>query len=432
MADLVSAPEGVKMLSYGVDTLVVNVSYANERLEREPRELDQGMQARLDRFKQMAQREDIAVPTPWRFRGATLFMRPKGGRFNRRGGGGQWRWILEAGDWFVLAVGRGKQDGGFIAQVRFSSVYLWSCGVGCVIVEAQAFLSEFFQANIWMQLSSIDLCVDLSWDVSALDWQEMFVSRASCDFQYPGDGLIDGPDSVRRRWKRIETLSWGMHTSAISCRIYDKKHEIIQKGREKEWFYDLWKSEKIGAQWDGESPVWRVEFSFTRSFFRNLTQPIENVLDVLDRMCELWAYAVGHVEGGPDGLPDGWLRCVVPSERDMNRSRWPVHPAWKVVQAAFQPEEVPEVILGPIVRKRQRRVHTERAVAAVAGYCSTLTAWEDDLFFVEGLDLSVVLHWLMEQLQRYMGQKGILFDALVRKKREVYGLPHDQRIVPSE
>ena len=68
---------------------------------------------------------------------------------------------------------------------------------------------------------------------------------------------------------------------------------------------------------------------------------IENAYDLMERLPLLWSYAVGHVGGGVDGLPDGWLRYVVPTE-DTNRSRWPVHPDWQVIQTAFQPVEAQE------------------------------------------------------------------------------------------
>src|SRR2546429_9359977 len=61
---------------------------------------------------------------------------------------------------------------------------------------------------------------------------------------------------------------------------------------------------------------------------------IDSAYDLEERLPGLWSYAVGHVGGGEDGLPDGWLRYIIPTE-DPNRSRWPVHPDWQVIQSAF-------------------------------------------------------------------------------------------------
>jgi hypothetical protein len=99
--------------------------------------------------------------------------------------------------------------------------------------------------------------------------------------------------------------------------------------------------------------VWRVEFRFERETLHELQQAgvfhgIEDVYDLPGKLPVLWAYGAGQVGGGIDGLPDGWLRCVVP-DQGKNRSRWPVHPVWAVIQGAFQgacetPERFGEVV----------------------------------------------------------------------------------------
>jgi hypothetical protein len=68
---------------------------------------------------------------------------------------------------------------------------------------------------------------------------------------------------------------------------------------------------------------------------------IDNAYNLEERLPGLWSYAVGHVDGGEDSLPDGWLRYVIPTD-DTNRSRWPVHPDWQVIQSAFAPPVLPE------------------------------------------------------------------------------------------
>ena len=80
---------------------------------------------------------------------------------------------------------------------------------------------------------------------------------------------------------------------------------------------------------------------FMSSSREGIFHGIEDAYDLETRLPALWAYAVGHVGGGADNLPDGWLRYVVPTE-DTNRSRWPVHPDWYVIQGAFEPLQVVE------------------------------------------------------------------------------------------
>ena len=105
---------------------------------------------------------------------------------------------------------------------------------------------------------------------------------------------------------------------------------------------------------------------------------IEDTYELPDQFPVLWAYAAGQVEDGPDGLPDGWLRCVVPSD-DTNRARWPTHPTWQLVQAAFlDPMEVPPQF-GKIVRKRWEEHTIEKGIEA-------LNVWvaSDGLFVIIG------------------------------------------------
>src|SRR5205823_8174930 len=83
-----------------------------------------------------------------------------------------------------------------------------------------------------------------------------------------------------------------------------------------------------------------VEVRFTRPAFREFPD-VSGAYDVLDHIRDLWTYAVGHPGGGEDGLPDGWLRYVIPTD-DSNRARWPVHPAWEVIQRAADETPLPE------------------------------------------------------------------------------------------
>lgn len=117
-------------------------------------------------------------------------------------------------------------------------------------------------------------------------------------------------------------------------------------------------------------------------------------------------------------MPDGWLRYVLPTE-DSNRSRWPVHPAWAVVQGAFADE--PESDLGPLVRKRIRERNIERGIASTIGYMSTLAAWLGGDYSSPDTDVSLMLHWLAEVGPEYLESKSRDFVQEVRKKQKRYG-----------
>src|SRR6476469_8583972 len=76
----------IKLVGYGVDTLVLNVRYADESFNRVQRELDESLQHNLDYLQGEAKQAESAVASEWSFLGATLFVEP-------HGAGRQWRWL---------------------------------------------------------------------------------------------------------------------------------------------------------------------------------------------------------------------------------------------------------------------------------------------------------------------------------------------------
>ncbi|SRR5579875_218134 len=462
----------VKIVGAGVDTLVLNIYPTDSEGEVVKRRVDDGLQEELRLLKERAQEEEEDVVTHIVFDGGNLFMRAKGSEgFN---------WILHNQN-ITLAVNRSSKMS-LLGQVRLSSEYLWSVGnLDKAISDVHLFLMALFGDDIMLQPSSIDLAVDVvGLDVGSVqDVKEHFITRAQLDDQMPvdasDDGMIDGPDHIKRRWRRITGLPFGARNGQVSALLYDKTHEIKYKSPKKVWFHDIWKAVKDEAGmpvWDGEAAVWRIEMRFKRRALHEFQQEgvfhgIENAYDLMERLPLLWSYAVGHVDGGADGLPDGWLRYVVPTE-DTNRSRWPVHPDWQVIQKAFQPPETDEqrearereellqqvdeeltarpmmtsftckketqpiapatsgseVVAGqslvatkfvplhlrPIVRKRHYEVNMRQMVAQVAGCVLTTEAWRP---YADGgkpdeeedADLSVTFHFLFERVLDYLEEK---------------------------
>jgi len=399
--------ERIKLVGYGVDTLVLNVRYADKDFQPVQKELADDLVRELDNLASDARKAEIAVASSWAFKNILLFVEP-------HGAGRQWRWLLTS-PYLTLVVSRGALSG-LIAQVRFSSEYLWSeAWAGDALYHVHEFLMSIFGPYIHLQVSEIHLCADVvGYDFSLANYEQHFVTRVrKNDITYGADGvLLD--------CQRVSTLRFSSHASPLSCTIYNKTLEIKQKSA-KFWFHDLWKKGvegPAGGQWDGESDVWRIECRFKRAFLHNLKPPIEEAYDVLDHFQSLWAYAVGQGSGSDDGLPDGWLRYVVPSD-DSNRSRWPVHPAWQVVQAAFALPGEHE--LGPVIRFRVRQKNIERGLAAVVGYSSTLAAWLGGQYATSDTDLSLFLHWLSEQGPEYLEEKQREFAKEVLKKQQRYG-----------
>jgi hypothetical protein len=394
-----------KLVSYGVDTLVLNVRYADQDFQPVQKELDEELTNELEYLQGEAKRTETAVATEWSFQGVLLFMEP-------HGAGRQWRWLLTS-RLLTLVVSRGKFND-IIAQVRFSSEYLWSeAWAGDALSHVHTFLRSIFGEYIHLQVSEIHLCADVAgFDFSQVNYTEHFVTRVR------KNDVIYGADGVALDSHRVSTLRFSSHASPISCTIYNKTLEIKQKSG-KTWFYDYWRKEKPGcSQWNGDDEVWRVECRFKRSFLHNLKNRIEGAYEVLDQFQALWQYAVGRSGGGEDGWPDGWLRYVTPSD-DSNRSRWPVHPVWQVIQSAF--DDLVEPGLGPVVRYREREKNLERGIASTIGYVSTLAAWLGGDYAAPETDASLTLQWLYEKGLEYLESKERNFVKEVRKKQQRYG-----------
>jgi hypothetical protein len=413
-----------KIVNVGVDTLVLNAFYIDERGKPLKCELEPSLRSKLDEWKRTAQEVHEECPTSLVFNGAALHMSPNGV------GQGQWPWMLKTKD-ITLYVSGGHWNG--IASVRFSSQYLWSCqGIIDAIMCAQIFLDDLFKQEIFLQVSSIDLCVDVAgWeDVERLDRVQNFVSRSRKRMVRDESEWVAEVKSREYSVGFARTgfdFSRGKHgSSSLSCRMYNKSRELEQSG--KEWFLDLWRAHGWSEE-DGR--VWRVEFSFKREVLHELQQEntsrevafwgIEDAYELPDRLPVLWAYATGQVDGGPDGVPDGWLRCVVPNG-DKNRSRWTTHPVWQLIQTAFiDPMEVPPHF-GKIVRKRWEERNIEKGIEAVMGYLTSLAAWAGGELAEDGVDLSVVLHWLAMKGDAYLERVKRDFSAEVQRKRVKIGL----------
>ena len=220
--------ELVKLVGSGVDTLILNVRYCDSKSQPIKQELD----------------EQLA--TDWTFQDVLLFVEP-------HGAGKQWRWLLTS-RLLNVVISRGKFND-VIAQVRFSSEYLWSqAWCGDAPVKVHDFLKSLFGESIHLQLSEVHLCADIvSYDFSQCNYETQFVTRVR------KNEAVYGADTVALDCHKVSTLAFSKHKAPLSCAVYNKTLEIKQKSS-KTWFYDLWR--KNG--WDGITDVWRIEFRFKR------------------------------------------------------------------------------------------------------------------------------------------------------------------------
>jgi hypothetical protein len=77
---------------------------------------------------------------------------------------------------------------------------------------------------------------------------------------------------------------------------------------------------------------------------------------------------------------------------------------------------------GKIVRERWEKHNIDKGVEAVMGYLTSLAAWVGGELAEEGVDLSVVLHWLVETGQDYLDRVDRDFSAEVQRKRLRFGI----------
>ncbi|MEO6893207.1 MAG: hypothetical protein ABI324_29845 [Ktedonobacteraceae bacterium] len=451
-----------RIIACGPDTVYYTLYPTDAHFQPVRCELPEDLQEELDLLKEQAQEQEEPVLTRFVFEGANLFMQEKGGS-------GGFKWILK-NEKLTLALSRGKRTG-IWGQARLSSEYLWGYVDDLSLAESnvQLFLFSILGERLKLVPSGCDLAVDVvNLDITSLNVKEHFVYRAVLTDDIPAglpeDGMVDGPEAIKRRWGQIAGLPFGARNASVSALIYNKTDEIKYHSREKTWFHDLWKSDRHMTAWDGTSPVTRIELRFRRAALHEFS--LDHEYDLVVHLHDLWAYGVGHLEGGPDGLPDGWLRYVVPSE-DTNRSRWPIHPAWRVLQGAFATalreavgddieklpavEEIsqeqvqamavrdtsargallvpePEPLdLKPFIRQRKREVNMQRAIASIAGYMSTVEAWRplpgpDGKLEIPDVepDLSDTFHFVYREVTAYQEEKERDFNEQVVKKRVLY------------
>lgn len=403
---------------FGPDSLWVNVCYGDRFIETEgeehlvrpmPGPLDAAIYEALLAWQNQAREDEQPIATSYIFAGANLLMYPNSGGLTS-----SWRFILR-NHAIELKVGMGTRNG-IIGKVRFSAEYLWKWrDLHALLLELHVYLADlFFEAPVYLQVSEIHLCADVvGYDFAASQWQQGFIRRSAFtphfqEYAFVEEAAADtevlhesagsteeeavyvlGPDRLHMRYRPITGFTFGSHRSAVSAVIYNKSDYVAHKAKTTTWFHPLWQA----GGWDGTSEVWRVEVRLTRPALREAG--IDSAYDLRDTLAGIWQYATQK-----------WLRYVVP-EMDTNRTRWSVHPAWLVVQQAYQQMLAPDILdMGPIIRERKRVVQMEHLVAQLVGCFLTLHAWHlVDQLCDDETDLSEVLHDFYPRALLYLDER---------------------------
>ena len=201
---------------------------------------------------------------------------------------------------YMIRLSAGKSKKLPMAYIQVSSRLLCHKSPKDIEAELRAILGclgDVFSPKV----SRVDLYLDFASNVNMEGWKrDAWVTKAKAITQYAENKEFTG-------W----TVGAG---GSISARLYQKLIESKKSG--KEYLHDLW--HQVG--WDGQTPVWRLEFQLKREVLDQLR--LGSLPSVLDHLAGIWSYATND-----------WLRLAMPNPDDMTRSRWPVHPLWAALSS---------------------------------------------------------------------------------------------------
>lgn len=277
---------GLRILRSGVDSLYV--SYAGS--------LTENYETQLELLKALAQSQDCSDQAS-----ACLFLVDHSFTVKSKGRG-RFPFVL-ADNWYQIQLSRSASDKMPLAYVQIASELLTLCGVDNAVSPLNNVISVVAGKVIHPTISRVDLCVDFVTDLDLESIpQSHWITRATRHARFYDQGQFSG-------------FTFGQG-GPISCRLYDKTLEI--KKSQKTYLFDIWKEQG----WDGESPVWRLEFQYQRELLGQVG--IRSLLDLIQHLNALWTYSAHQ-----------WLQLKKP-QGDSNTTRWPVYPEWQsLLKAEF-------------------------------------------------------------------------------------------------
>lgn len=341
---------GVRVLAAGIDTIYASV--------REALDVDRLADALTMRSR--AADSDDAVPWELHGAGRTFLVQPHGQR------GYAVRLSAPSLDVWLGLEGESARP---TMYVELRSVGIHMAGVEAAVEDAQRVVEWFCpslqgqSSGAALTASRVDLYADVQGWAPRLDDDNRFVCRGRSVGNYDAETFSDANARSRRRTGRA-FAGFTFGRGRVVARIYNKTLQMQAKGQD--WQQAVW--DKPVADQD----VWRVEVQFRRAVLTDFRtgddENINTVADTLDNRQALWKYGVGD-----------WLTLRVPNG-DTNRSRWPIDPAWQVIQSAAigSPSS-------PLVRQRVQAASFDRLIQGMTGYVTSVVAHD----FAEGVRTDV-------------------------------------------
>lgn len=214
---------------------------------------------------------------------------------------------VEVDNCFVIKLSSARSRSLPLAHVQISSAYLAAVGPIAAEQDLRVIINTLGRVTESANVSRADLFLDFvcTDDLNAIE-QPHWVTRANLMAKY-FDCRLDNPFTG---W--VVGIGGDIHS-----RLYDKLTEIRTQSHKVELF-ELWKA----AGWDETQTVWRVEFQVHREVLKQ--SGLVKLATLLAQETSLWRYFTGE-----------WLRLAVPITSDQTRSRWPIHPLWERIAAAY-------------------------------------------------------------------------------------------------
>lgn len=199
--------------------------------------------------------------------------------------------------------------------------------------------------------------------------------------------------------KEVQTMYFGRFGSHLFARLYDKLASLDRQ--HKGYMRDIWRD----AGWDGESPVWRHEFSMSGDFLQAIANLETGEIQDL-REFELFLTAIPRIW---QYLTCDWLRFTVIEAEDSNPWRREIADSWAVLQMAFASPT-------SIVRRHPPRCPDDKQLKAqMLGVALTIAAKRSSSDADE-----LAVHSLFSDLVTWVDKPD--FYSLLKKRRQVLGV----------
>ena len=281
-----------KVVNSGIDSLVLGFSIEEY--------LDSNSFTELEDSKLLAGDKMFnSKGSPVSWYGVDFIVQPRGAR--------GYEWILRNDD-VIVCIAREAKGGSVLPEVyvTFSAPYLWSHGSTKAVKLFKQWLGKWalFTED---KVSRCDLCLDIEMTTPMIDLHKEIVTLA----KHKGYYLKDLSGYMRG----LRDSGYEFGKGKLVGRFYDKTLEITSS--KKDWFRDIW----TANNWDGVTPVTRVEFQMRRNFLK-LFQ-INGYDDLEPAVASTWRYCTGE-----------WLRVCEPSKGKKNNHQHllPVQEWWVFVQ----------------------------------------------------------------------------------------------------